>query len=488
MRRVVIIGSGISGLFCALRCAEDSQVTLITKNTIVESSSSYAQGGIAAVFDSHDNFSKHVRDTLSAGAHHNSIPAVQALVQEAPRQIMALLQLGVEFTTKRGGALDLGREGGHSTRRIVHAKDMTGLAVEQALIDAVKKHPNITIKTWEFALDMVTQRGRVVGVQTVHVKTKRTASYQADAVVIATGGCGQAYPYTTNPSVVTGDGIAMAIRAGAKVKDLEFVQFHPTAYYIPGKQPFLLSEALRGEGAYLRNVAGKRFVDELKPRDYVSRKVFQMQRQGLVYLDMRHKPKQFLLKRFPGIYQHLLQDGLHLDKDLIPITPVAHYLCGGVQTDLRGRTSLPGLYAIGESAQTGVHGANRLASNSLLECLVFAARAAQTIGRQPESTKTVRLPVAPKLHLEAKVSETYLGLKQQLQNVMWETAGIVRTKAGLESGLAEMKIIKKTLQRELKKHSQLLGLELLNTATVAEQILQAALKRKHSLGCHYRIN
>jgi len=489
MKQVVIVGSGIAGLYCALRCAENCQVTLITKNKIVESSSSYAQGGIAAVLDEHDHFSQHVRDTLKAGSYHNSISAVTALVQEAPQHIAALLRLGVAFSTNQLGQLDLTREGGHSKRRIVHAKDMTGLVVEQALIAAVKKHPNITIKSWEFALDLIKQRGKIVGIQTVHVKTKRIAQYLADAVVIATGGCGQAYPYTTNPKVVTGDGIAMAIRAGAKVADLEFVQFHPTAYYIPGKPPFLLSEALRGEGAYLVNYAGQRFVDELKPRDYVSRMVYRQQRQGLVYLDFRHKPKQFLQDRFPGIYHHLLQDGLRLDKNLIPITPVAHYLCGGVHTNLHGQSSLPGLYAIGESAHTGVHGANRLASNSLLECLVFAARAAQHITKGLSNKQFITKKTAlPKINLETQSSETYLGLKQQLHNVMWETAGIVRTKAGLTSGLAEMKIIKKTIKQELKSHVTLQGLELQNTATVAEHILQAALKRKRSLGCHYRIN
>lgn len=491
MRQIIVIGSGVAGLYCALQCAQHSQVRLLTKNTIVESSSSFAQGGIAAVLDKPDTFARHVRDTLRAGAQHNNAAAVLALVQEAPDHIEQLLHLGVAFSRNPQGQLDLTREGGHSQRRIVHVHDMTGLAVERALIAAVRRHPRITIHEWEFALDLIKVRGRIGGVNTVHVKTKRPMTYSADAVVIATGGCGQAYPYTSNPSVVTGDGIAMAIRAGARTKDLEFVQFHPTAYYIPGKAPFLLSEALRGEGAYLRDVAGNRFVDELKPRDFVSRAVYRRQRQGLVYLDLRHQPSAFVRRRFPGIYARLLADGLRLDKDLIPITPVAHYLCGGVKTDLHGQSSLRGLYVVGEAACTGVQGANRLASNSLLECLVFGARAAKQIGKLPEAQ--IGHPVGKprqqsRIRLENRPTETFVGLRQQLQNVMWETGGIVRTEAGLRSGAAEMGVIKRIIKAELKLHTSIMALELFNTATVAEQILKAALKRKQSLGCHYRIN
>lgn len=492
MKQVIVIGSGVAGLYCALQCAQHSRVLLITKNKIVESSSSYAQGGIAAVLDSQDTFARHVRDTLAAGAQHNNAAAVRVLVQEAPEHIEQLLNLGVAFSRNQRGVIDLTREGGHSKRRIVHVQDMTGLAVERALIAAVRRHPRITVHEWEFALELLKQRGVVCGVTTVHVKTKRSNQYRADAVVLATGGCGQAYPYTSNPSVVTGDGIAMAARAGAKLKDLEFVQFHPTAYYIPGKQPFLLSEALRGEGAYLRNVAGQRFVSELKPRDFVSRAVYRMQRQGLVYLDMRHLSSAFVRQRFPGIYQRLRADGLRLDKDLIPITPVAHYLCGGVKTNLHGRSSLPGLYVIGESAHTGVHGANRLASNSLLECLVFGARTARHIARSNQRRQpmpaTARNRRRQSVRLEQRPDETFIGLRQQLQNVMWETGGIVRTKAGLRSGVAEMAVIRRTIQTELKRHPSIMALELYNMAIVSEQILQAALKRSHSLGCHYRTN
>jgi L-aspartate oxidase len=493
MKQVIIIGSGVAGLYCALQCAQHSRVLLVTKNKIVESSSSYAQGGIAAVLDSQDTFAKHVRDTVIAGAHHNKLAAVRVLVEEAPAHIQQLLNLGVAFSRNQRGKIDLTREGGHSQRRIVHVRDMTGLAVERALISAVRRHHNVVIHEWEFALDLLKHQGKVCGVTTVHVKTKHQASYQADAVVLATGGCGQAYPYTSNPSVVTGDGIAMAVRAGARVKDLEFVQFHPTAYYLPGKPPFLLSEALRGEGAYLRNVHGQRFVTELKPRDVVSRAVYRMQRQGLVYLDLRHRPSKFVRQRFPGIYQRLRQDGLRLDHDLIPITPVAHYLCGGVQTNLHGQSSLLGLYVIGEAAYTGVHGANRLASNSLLECLVFGARAAKHITAQPvllhqSRRRPLRRITRAPFRLEVRPTETFIGLRQQLQNVMWETGGIVRTKAGLRSGVAEMVVIRRTIQTELKNHTSLMALELYNMATVSEQILQAALKRSHSLGCHYRTN
>lgn len=487
-RSVIIIGSGVAGLYCALRCAEEAQVTLITKHKIIESSSSYAQGGIAAVFDPQDTFVHHIRDTMRAGAHHNSKRAVHLLVQEAPRHIAALLQLGVAFTMNQRGRFDLGREGGHSKRRIVHAQDMTGRAVEQALITAVRHHPNIVIKEWEFALELHALKRQVHGITTIHLKTKRSAYYQADAVVLATGGCGQVYPYTSNPAVVTGDGIAMALRAGAQVRDLEFVQFHPTAYYIPGQKPFLLSEALRGEGARLRNHLGKRFVNELLPRDQVSRAVYRQQRHGLVYLDFRHRSRQFLQQRFPGIYKRLLKDELRLERHLIPITPVAHYLCGGIHTDSKGRTSLQRLYAIGETAHTGVHGANRLASNSLLECLVFGARAADDILQLVPISKRLAPFKIPKIKLELKNSDTYLGLKQQLQNIMWEAGGIVRTRAGLSSGLVAMQALKQTLAQEMEQQTTPLSLELMNMAEIGEGILAAALRRRQSLGCHYRVN
>lgn len=475
MRQIVIVGSGIAGLYCALRCAEQSAVTLVTKDTIAASSSSYAQGGIAAVLDTQDSFAKHVRDTLQAGGYHNAKRVVELVIKEAPDHIHRLLELGVRFTTNHIGKLDLTREGGHSERRIVHVKDMTGQAVEQALIKAVKQHPHITIQEQEFTIDLITQRQRVIGIKTTR------GEYLAAAVILATGGLGQIYPYTTNPSVVTGDGIAMARRAGATVRDMEFVQFHPTAYYIPGHRPFLLSEALRGEGARLVNYQQKRFINELRPRDVVSRAVYRQQRQGLVYLDFRHKAKAFLKKRFPGIYQHLAHDQLYLEKDLIPITPVAHYLCGGVHTDVFGRTSLPGLYVIGEASHTGLHGANRLASNSLLECLVFGARTADGLWPMTDGKKQLQSKQIKRIKSKSEPDDTAIGLRQQLQNVMWEAGGIVRTKAGLQSGLQAMRAIRTAVEKTP-------NVELQNMALVGEEVLRAALQRRHSLGCHYRVN
>ncbi len=490
-RRVIIIGSGVAGLYCAWRCAEHSQVTVITKNRLIAGSSPYAQGGIAAAMVAPDNFRNHLHDTLKAGAYHNKISATTILVKEAPLHIKALNELGVHFTVNRQGQFDLGREGGHSRRRIVHAADMTGAAVDAALLAAVKRNSHIALRPWEFALNLVKRRGRIVGVTTWQLKTKKQSFHSADAAVLATGGCGQVYPYTSNPAEVTGDGIAMAKQAGAKLADMEFMQFHPTAFYIPGKSPFLLSEALRGEGARLRNFAGQRFVNELLPRDQVSRAVYRQQRRGLVYLDFRHLSGARLRERFPGIYAHLLANGFRLERDLIPITPVAHYLCGGINTDVYGRTSLPGLYAIGETARTGVHGANRLASNSLLECLVFGFRAAAAIKQEKNrgglSKISVKTPHQQfgKSNFSSRTSDTYIGLRQQLQNIMWEAGGIVRTEAGLRSGLAAMRVLKRTIAAELRREISVFALELYNMAEVSEQILQAALHRKTSLGCHY---
>jgi L-aspartate oxidase len=497
---VVVVGTGIAGLFFALRMARHRRVTVVTKKERPESSTNYAQGGIAAVFSHDDSFDLHIEDTLTAGAGLCHRDAVEALVREGPARVQELIELGVRFS-REGDDLSLGREGGHSRRRIVRAADLTGREVERALLAAVAAEPNITVLENHVAVDLMVGRGRdgerrCGGVVVLDVESGALVAFAACAVLLASGGCGQVYLHTTNPGIATGDGVAMAYRAGARVANMEFVQFHPTALYPASSNSFLISEAVRGEGAVLRRRDGTAFMEgyhplaSLAPRDVVARAIDrEMKRTGdpFVLLDCSAIGAEEIRARFPNILAETAARGIDMLREPLPVVPAAHYLCGGVLTDLQGQTSLRGLFAAGETACTGVHGANRLASNSLLEALVFAHRAADHIACDPVTEAA--LPTGPASTAGGEeVAERVLPVhdREELRSLMWDLVGIVRTDERL--GIAAARVAQMAEQnrrlwaRSAPDHDLV---ELRNLLGVATLIVESAMRRRESRGLHF---
>jgi L-aspartate oxidase len=508
----LVLGSGIAGLSFALKVAPRGRVAIITKKDRAESNTNYAQGGIAAVTSKEDSFELHVRDTLEAGAGLCKEAVVRAIISDGPARVSELIGLGMQFSEREipfsHGAreLDLGREGGHSKRRILHAQDVTGREVERALLAAIAKHPNIEIFENHFAIDLITSqklgyagKTRCLGVYVLDQTAGRVETFAAPATLLATGGCGKVYLYTTNPDIATGDGVAMAYRAGAAVANMEFVQFHPTCLYHPRAKSFLISEAVRGEGGVLKTLAGVEFMDRyhplksLAPRDVVARAIdSEMKKSGAahVLLDITHKPAAFIRERFPNIYETCLRFGCDITKEPIPVVPAAHYQCGGVVTNLDGETEIAGLYAVGEVACTGLHGANRLASNSLLEALVCAHRAALKLAAATLPAPEVQL--APWHSGDAHDPDELVVVSHnwdEIRRAMWDYVGIVRTDKRLQR--ARKRIA--NLQEEIQEyywdfHVTPDLLELRNIATVAELIVRSALERPESRGLNFNLD
>ena len=503
---VLIIGSGLAGLSAALRLAPTHRVAVLTKRALSDGASGWAQGGIAAVLADDDSFSNHVNDTLTAGAGLCDAGATQFVVERAPEAIQWLQALGVNFSSHEGH-LHLTREGGHSHRRIVHAADATGAAVQKVLVEHIRKTPNVTLFEHHMLVDLITthklgtdldQPNRCVGAYALDTEADQVSVFAAGSVILATGGAGKVYLYTTNPDTATGDGIAAAWRAGARVANMEFIQFHPTCLYHPHAKSFLISEAVRGEGGQLRlpdRVGGHRFMPdhderaELAPRDIVARAIdFEMKRHGVdcVYLDISHQPEAFLEAHFPTIKARCLEFCIDITKDPIPVVPAAHYTCGGVVADLHGRTDISGLYAIGETSYSGLHGANRLASNSLLECMVYATAAATDI-------RSTHHPVASMLPawddsrvVDADEAVVISHNWHELRQFMWDYVGIVRTNKRLERAAHRIALLEAEIN-EFYANFQVTQdlLELRNLVQTARLIVECAQQRRESRGLHY---
>jgi L-aspartate oxidase len=506
---VLIIGSGLAGMSLALHLAETRQVILLTKHELLDAASAWAQGGIAAVLARDDSTADHIHDTHIAGAGLCRDDAVRFVVEHGRRAIEWLIAQGVPFDRDAGNAevLHLTREGGHSHRRIVHAADATGRAVQKTLVEKLKSHPNIEVIEHHIAIDLITGRklgmkdNRCHGAYALDNKSGEVTTIGARFTALATGGAGKVYLYTTNPDIATGDGIAMGWRAGCHVANMEFIQFHPTCLYHPLAKSFLISEAVRGEGGLLRLPAshgGQRFMPwhderaELAPRDIVARAIdFEMKKRGLdcVYLDITHKPADFLKSHFPNIHARCLELGIDMTREPIPVVPAAHYTCGGVVADLDGATDVPGLYAIGEVSCSGLHGANRLASNSLLECLVFSEAAAQHMAKQ----HTHDIPGLPEWDAsrvtdadeEVIISHNW----DELRRFMWDYVGIVRTNKRLERAQHRIQLLKSEIN-EYYANFRITNdlIELRNLVQTADLIVRCALERKESRGLHYSLD
>ncbi|MES2026164.1 MAG: L-aspartate oxidase [Pseudomonadota bacterium] len=508
---VAIVGSGLAGLSVALHLAETRKVAVISKRTLLDGASSWAQGGIAAVLDSNDSYDEHVADTLVAGGGLCDEAATRFIVEHGREAIEWLIAQGVPFTPDPTAELGfhLTREGGHGQRRIIHAADATGHAVQVTLEQKVRSHPNITLLEHHYAIDVINsdkleqkKRGpRCLGLYVQDVKSGKVITISAEHTVLATGGAGKVYLYTTNPDTATGDGIAMAWRAGCRIANMEFIQFHPTCLYHPYAKSFLITEAVRGEGGVLKLPAsagrdgGKRFMPahderaELAPRDIVARAIdAEMKKRGLDYvdLDISDKSPEFLKEHFPTIMARCLELGIDMTKQPIPVVPAAHYTCGGIITDLSGRTDLPGLYAVGEATYTGLHGANRLASNSLLECLVLGRATAKYIDEQPKQ-KLVSLPAWDESRVTDADEEVIIANNwDELRRFMWNYVGIVRTTKRLERAQHRIRLLKEEID-EYYANFRITPdlLELRNLVEVASLIVNSALSRRESRGLHF---
>jgi len=501
---VVIVGAGLAGLTVALHLAQTRQVIVLAKRNLTEAATAWAQGGIVGVLGQDDSVESHVRDTQDAGAGLVDEQTARFIAEQSAAAVAWLVEQGVPFSPDPDGplGLHLTREGGHAVRRIAHAADATGKAIHDALLAKVRAHPNITLRERWMAVDLITSRHlkreeppRGYGVYALDIDCGRIETLAASAVVLATGGVGKVYRYTSNPDTATGDGIAMAWRAGCRVGNMEFVQFHPTCLYHPQERSFLITEAMRGEGAYLRLPDGTRFMPahderaELAPRDIVARAIdFEMKKHGLdhVWLDATHLGEAFLKEHFPTIYARCLKLGIDITKQPIPVVPAAHYTCGGVVTDLHGRCDLPGLYAVGETTYTGLHGANRLASNSLLECVVLGRTCAEAVLNQAAAPEA-HLPPWDESQVENADEQVVISHNwDELRLMMWNYVGIVRTTKRLERALHRIELLKSEIDEyyaNFRVNRDLL--ELRNLVECAELIVRSALMRHESRGLHY---
>lgn len=518
----LVIGSGVAGLTFALKVARHGTVAIVTKKDITDSNTNQAQGGIASVFDALDSFDLHIQDTLAAGDGLTNPLVAELVVKNGPDRIRELIAIGAKFNIsekptedKDAPSLDLGMEGGHSKHRIVHAQDMTGREIQRVLMAQIRKNDRISVFEHHIAIDLITcstriKRGSITtshediccGAYVLNRKTRDVITFSAPITLLATGGAGKVYLYTSNPDIATGDGIAMGYRAGATVANLEFVQFHPTCLYHPGAKNFLISEALRGEGGILMNASGQAFMEKYDPkkdlacRDVVARAIDrELKKSGddSVFLDISHKEPDFIRTRFPNLYENCLKFGIDMTKEPIPVVPAAHYMCGGVVTDRVGQTDIQGLYALGETACTGLHGANRLASNSLIEALVYAHTAAGHAVANLANAKLKALPESPEWdEVGTTDSDEVIMVSHnwdEIRRFMWNYVGIVRSNKRLDRALRRIEIIQNEIREYYWGFKVDAGLiELRNIATVAELIIKCARHRKESRGLHYSID